>query len=117
MSIFVRNGEQIRTNEPYVQEFNVWDPDQTSLRFALIAADSREPLFKTDEDVRELSFVVLPLAGTGMGRGAKVEMRFGETEVVLTAVERGRENNRVECRGQILSGAGEELTMEALCMR
>lgn len=115
VSTFVRNNDSVRADQPIVKEFSVIEPDQTELRFRLIAADNPDPLFLSDADVRELSSVTLSLAGEGLGRGAVVEMRFGETEVVLTAYERGRERNRVERRGELISGAGAAPTMEALC--
>lgn len=101
VAFFVRNGDAVETNQTITKVYKVKSPTQSKVCFELVASEETRQLLKLDKSVECWGRVELQLSGVGMDRGAKVEMRFGETEVFLAAAEIGRESNRVECRGRL----------------
>lgn len=101
VSFFVRNGDAVETNQTITKVYKVKSPTQSKACFELVASEETRQLLKLDKSVECWGRVELQLSGVGMERGAKVELRFGETEVFLAATEIGRESNRVECRGRL----------------
>ena len=95
-SVHVARGQMLHTGEPEpAQRYTPLHADQTSIRFRVFASTEEHPSFVTDDSCKYIGELVIDMPDTreGKNRPVLVELSFGETEILVKAVEEKTKRN------------------------
>ena len=100
--IYVRKGDSITRDQEVIECFAPKKSDSTSISFSLLSINSSQVMYTDDPGVEEIGYIEMPLSDTSRGkkRQAEVKMKFGDTEIKVTAKEKvfSEDNKTMVCK-------------------